>query len=100
MAEGTGTYDDIVALEKAGANIMSFKFGEDGWGATAEDINEATKSLVRYNAVQMENIANQKEKRLRAANEYNLNKASGVGSITYFNETSGKHEQMFNVDDA
>ena len=47
MEEGTGTYEDVMALVEAGADISKFQLTPEGWKATGEDIEEATQKIKR-----------------------------------------------------
>ena len=104
MEEGTGTYEDVMALVNAGADISKFQLTPEGWKATGEDIEEATQKLKEYNAEQARAVAAQQQEQLNKVRNniwdgiiqnsdgsFKISKTGGyLSEITTVNSETGK----------
>lgn len=59
LEEGSASYEDMLELVKAGADISDFQLTSEGWKATGEQIAVATDKMKEYNAQQARAIADQ-----------------------------------------
>ena len=79
LSEGTATYDDMIALTEAGADIGDFQFAAEGWRATADSIALASQKLKEFNTLESEGIANRQREAYANALELS-NSTTGVGA--------------------
>ena len=84
LAEGKATDADMLELINAGVDISNFQLTQDGWKATAEQIENATDKLRQYNAENSSAAAEQQ----RAVWEEEKSSISKKGLI-YNEETDG-----------
>lgn len=61
LEEGSASYEDMLELVKAGADISDFQLTSEGWKATGEQIAVATDKMKEYNAQQARSMADQQQ---------------------------------------
>ena len=61
LEEGSASYEDMMELVKAGADISDFQLTSEGWKATGEQIAVATDKMKEYNAQQARSMADQQQ---------------------------------------
>ena len=61
LEEGTASYEDMMALVNAGADISGFQLTQEGWKATAEQISGATDKLKEFYAEQARIVAEEQK---------------------------------------
>ena len=88
LSEGKGTQEDMQALIDAGVDISEFQRTPEGWKATGEQIEEATKRLKEYNAEE----ANRDLTEHKESFANNLERIKGLG-VEYDAETNSYTRQ-------
>lgn len=76
LEEGTASYEDMMALVNAGADISGFQLTQEGWKATAEQISGATDKLKEFYAEQARIVVEEQKQSYERAK---LLAASGYG---------------------
>ena len=92
MAEGTGTYDDVLELVKAGADISQFQLTSEGWKATSGEIEKAIGLMRSYYIEQATEAAKQNRAELDRAQTMQRS-SSGLGNITQYDEETKTYKQ-------
>ena len=93
MAEGTGTYDDVLELTKAGADISQFQLTSEGWKATSGEIEKAIGLMRSYYIEQATEVAKQNRAELDRAQAMQRDSSFGLGNITQYDEETKTYKQ-------
>lgn len=90
LEEGSASYEDMMELVKAGADISDFQLTSEGWKATGEQIAVATDKMKEYNAQQARSMADQQQEAWDRAKNNNFITKNADGTWNLLNGGIGQ----------